>query len=108
MEYLDGLLYQDILFAVIKAFHTLAVLAFTDCSFAPCFNLVAVCAGFIRITSGIYGFVVSCQFEIDRSKASELLLSIDNVLCASSVVWLGQHGGYSESSIHKTLRFYAS
>lgn len=89
MEHPDGVLYQDILLVVTKAFYSAVVPAVADCTVAASLCLVAVCAGVNSITSGIYRAAVYSESEVSNFKAFELLLSSDYILCTSSVVRMG-------------------
>lgn len=89
MEHPDGVLYQDILLVVTKAFYSAVVPAVADCTVATSLCLVAVCAGVNSIASGIYRAAVYSESEVSNFKAFELLLSSDYILCTSSVVRMG-------------------
>ena len=89
MEYLDGVLYQDVLFVVVEALHSAVVPAVADCTVAASLCLVAVCAGVNSIASGIYRAAVYSESEVSNFKAFELLLSSDYILCTSSIVRRG-------------------
>ena len=89
MEHLDGILYEDVLVVVNKAFHTIAVLAVAHCAIAIWVNLVAICLGICGFIAGIYRAAVYSESEVSNFKAFELLLSSDYILCTSSVVRMG-------------------
>ena len=89
MEHPDGVLYQDILLVVTKAFYSAVVPAVADCAFAAGICLVAVCAGVSRIAVGVYLLVFSGQSETRRDEEVELFLSAHHFLRAPSVVWMG-------------------
>lgn len=89
MEYLDGVLHEDILIVVATAFYSAAVPAFADSTAVAGDRLVAVCAGVSGILVGIYWAALCGQSEACRDEEVELFLPAYHILCAPSVVWMG-------------------
>ena len=89
VEHPDGVLHQDILFVVVAAFHSAAVLVVAYCAVALGIRLVAICLGICGFIAGIYRAAVYSESEVSNFKAFELLLSSDYILCTSSVVRMG-------------------
>ena len=58
MEHPHGVLYQDVFFIVIEAFHTAAIRAVADFAAAFGFYLVAIRFGVSSFIVGIHGFAV--------------------------------------------------
>ena len=103
MEYLDGILYQDILFAVSEAFHTPAVLAVTDSTIATGIYLVAVCIGVACIFVSIYRVVVCSKLKVGNSEETQILLFAHHILCAPPIVRMGKFDGDIKVALFKRL-----
>ena len=103
MEYLNSVLYKDVLIVIIKAFYSIAILTLFDCTAFAGLNLVAICIGVACIFVSIHRVVVCSKLKVGNPEESEFLLSAHHILCTSPFVWLGKFDGNSEVALFKRL-----
>lgn len=103
MEYLDGILYQDVLIVVNKAFHTLAVLAVAHSTFDVRIAMVAICAGECCFFVSIHRVVVCSKLKVGNPEEAQFLLFAYHILCASPFVRLGKFDGNIKVALFKRL-----
>lgn len=100
MEHPDGILHKDVLLAVVKAFHSAAVCIVFDCAVAFSTYLVAICIGIGGFFAGLHKFAICSKLKVGSSEEPQFLLFANHVLCAPPIIWLGEFGRNTETSVY--------
>ncbi len=92
VEHPDGVLYQDVLLVVTKAFHPAIVCALTDSPYVIGIAVVAVYPCVCSITFGLLVSRFHHQLQPCSQERFELLLSRCHILRTASILRMGKFG----------------
>ena len=103
MEYINRVLYQDVLIVIIEAFYSVAILAISNSAAFAGLYLVAICPSVSSIANGLHRIVVSGKLKVVNPEESQFLLFAYHILCASHIVRLGKFDGNIKAALFKRL-----